>query len=248
VLRLRLFLYLVLIVPGVFCRAQSPLVLNTNSVAPLSTPDYTGLYDLVLKEAFRRIGVDIAIVQLPSERALANVNSGIDDGNFARTAGLNRLYPNLIRVPEKLIDMEFVAFTRDERIRVTDWESLKPYHVGILNGWKILERNVVGTASLIKLKNQQLLFTMLAKGRVDLVVYSRRQGSEVVKARGLKDVRILTPPLAVREMFLYLNSRHQALVPGLTAALREMKRDGSYARFANQALPSVKIGVDSWDD
>ncbi|MBT9536988.1 MAG: hypothetical protein IVZ94_02525, partial [Nitrospirae bacterium] len=54
--------------------ARQVIALNTANDAPNSTKNYKGITDLVLKEAFRRIGYDLKIIRLPSERALINAN------------------------------------------------------------------------------------------------------------------------------------------------------------------------------
>lgn len=176
------------------------LALNTADEAPLSTVDGTGHNDLIIREAFRRVGHQITIVHLPSERALVNANKGIDDGNFVRIAGLDTLYPNLVRVPESITVFEFAAFTKDPSIRIRDWESLKPHNVGIITGWKILEANIVGTRSLTKVSSPKALFELLASDSVDLVVFDRRQGNVFLRNHGLAGIMPLTPLLARQEM------------------------------------------------
>lgn len=225
--------------------AQTTLDLSTYAGSPLSNTDRSGLYDRILTEAFNRIGVKIEITHLPAERSLKNANMGITDGDFVRISGLEKLYPNLVRVPEKIIDFEFVAFSKEHDIKIVDWESCKPFHVGIVRGWKILENNLAEVASLTRVKNQKLLFKLLERNRVDLIVYSRLEGYEVMRQLGMKHIKVFEPPLAVREMFLYLNKKHKSLIPQVDQALKGLKRDGTYEKFVNDTinryLPSEKI-------
>jgi polar amino acid transport system substrate-binding protein len=79
---------------------ETTIVLNTTGNAPLNTPDQQGFVDLVATEAFRRIGVTVKTVKLPAERGLINANQGIHDGEMLRVGGLEKIYPNLIMVPE----------------------------------------------------------------------------------------------------------------------------------------------------
>lgn len=204
------------------------LVLNSADGPPFSRPDESGIIDRVLKEAFRRVGITISIGSCQAERALLNVNEGIDDGTFSRITGMSETYPALVQVPQKLVDFEFVAFTRKVDLETMGWESLKPFDVAIVTGWKILEENVRGTRSLQKVRDQDLLFNLLAKDRVDLVVYSRLGGEHAIRELGLKGIKALEPPLASKEMFLYLNRKHAALVPHVSEALRTMNQDGTY--------------------
>jgi len=219
--------------------AQTTFVLNSDDDPPYATDDFKGICDRVMLEAFRRLGMTLKIARLPSERALVNVNESIDDGNYSRVEGLDKQYPNLIRVPEEIAKFEFVAFTGSLKFRTEKWDSLKPYNVGIVTGWKILENNVLGTKSLVKVNDAAILFNLLKQDRADLVVYDRRQGVLVLKKLNMHGIHVLEPPLAIKSMYPYLNVKHKELVPRLTATLREMKKDGTYANIVDEVLREV---------
>ncbi len=205
-------------------------VLNTFDIYPYSTHEGTGTLDKIVKQAFRRIGQEVRIVCLPSERALNNANKGTDDGDFVRVAGIEKMYPNLVMVPEKLVEFEFTAFAKD-RIRIRGWQSLKPYNVGIITGWKILEKNISGVRSLTEVKDPDTLFALLVNGRTDVVVYDRQLGNALIKKRGFSGVKELGPPLAKRGVYIYMNRRNAGIVPRLAAAIRQMKQDGTFKRI-----------------
>lgn len=214
----------------------APLLITTSMTSPLSNVDMTGFYDQVVIEAFRRAGLPVRIAHLPTERSITNADLGITDGEFPRISGLDSLYPNLIMVPEKIDDFEFVAFTWRNDIQIEDWDSCKPYNVAIVRGWKILETNLADVNSLVSVNNQQNLFTLLGEHRTDMVVYSRFEGQEMIETLGLDSIEVLEPPLAIREMFLYLNRKHLALVPEIEEQLRSMKHDGTYDRILEETL------------
>jgi polar amino acid transport system substrate-binding protein len=217
---LRAYILLLLTISFV-CHAESLITLSTYAGTPLSTPNQSGFYDLVLKEAFSRAGHKINIIQLPAERSITNANEGITDGDFVRISGLTSIYKNIIQVPEKITNFDFVAFSKDPTIKITDWQSAKPYHIGIVRGWKILENNLAGAASLLRVKNQQLLFKLLDKNRANIVVYSRFEGYGVIRQQNLKGVHTLEPPMAIREMYLYLNKQHAQLVPVISQHIKK---------------------------
>ena len=210
------------------------LVLSSVGGQPFSSPDGTGIIDRVLKEAFGRVGIEISIIIVPAERALLNVNDGIEDGNYLRISGMCDKYPELVQVPEKLVVWEFVAFSRKVDVEMKGWENLKPYDVAIITGWKILEENVRDTRSLFKVRDQSILFNLLGRDRVDIVVYSRLGGEAMVRHLGLTGVKALEPPLASREMFLYLNRKHAGLVAPVSEALSRMKEDGAYQNIVSR--------------
>ncbi len=221
---------------------KATIVLNTADSPPDSTPQQTGICDRVLIEAFRRIGVPMEIVNLPSERALTNANRGIDDGNYARIKGMDKLYPNLLRVPENVIKFEFVAFSKKLNFRINGWDSLKPYDVGIIRGWKILEAHLAGARSLTKVKNQKILFALLNADKVDAIVYDRIQGLALLRELKYPGIHIMRPPLTVMDMYLYMNKKHKNLVPLITGAIRNIKKNGTYNKIINEVLNAGSKG------
>ncbi|MDP3540501.1 MAG: transporter substrate-binding domain-containing protein [Azonexus sp.] len=202
------------------------------TVSTNNTPlDRKALQDLS-QEAFRRIGVEFKLVSLPSERSLFAANTGDVDGEGLRVAGLSGQYPNLVQVPEHFIGISFVAFARDATIRLDrGWESLKPYSVAFINGWKMFENNTTGVRVVNKVDKPEQLFRMLEGGRVELALYTRADGVALVRSMGLTSIAPLSPVLKDVDMYLYLNKKHEALVPRLAQALRDMKSDGSYNRI-----------------
>lgn len=208
-------------------QARQTVVLCTIDAPPVTTVAHDGVLDDILREAVRRAGGKLRMVIAPSERGLVNANNGAVDGVSNRIAGLEKAYPNLVRVAEPNLAYEFTAFAK-RPLAVKDWSDLAPLRVGLITGWKILEENV-RAAQIIRADEPGQLFELLAADRVDVVLYERRLGLHHVAAHGIKGVHALEPALARRDMHVYLNARHAALAPRLAAALREMKADGSYS-------------------
>ena len=211
------------------------LVLNEANAPPYNNTDRTGFFDVVAVEAFRRAGFELHLEKLPAERALLLSNSGVADGELNRVAGIEAQYPNLVRVPEKLVDWYFVAFSKDPSIpgRI---EAIRGRTVGLIRGWKIYERALAEAKDVIAADDAEQLFRLLQLDRIEVALYVRFMGLEQIRKLGIKDVRILDPPLYVRETFIYLHHRHADLVPPLAAALRAMKRDGTYQRVYDEKL------------
>lgn len=221
--------------------AEMPLlVLNDTNTAPLTTETGDGFLDIIAREAFRRAGLRLQLVRLPPERGLLNANVGLEDGDLARIAGLEKLYPNLIRVPEKLIDWHFVAFTNKPGLRDAHWATLQPLAVGHIKGWKIYEQNLKQHPQVTATETAEQLFTMLDKNRIDVALYARSMGLALLEKMHIKNVRLIEPLLAEREMFIYLNRRHANKIPALAAALRAIKREGLYARVCREKLEPFK--------
>lgn len=219
--------------------AQLPpasIELNTTGVPPLNTEEKTGFLDLIAAEAFSRIGIQLKTVHLPAERGLLDSNAGLEDGEMSRVNGLDRTYKNLIKVPEKIMDWQFTVFSKTASRIEGGWSGLKPYSTAFITGWKILEQNVPPDVVLTKVKNDTQLFMLLKNNRVDMVIYEKWGGMAQLRTQNIPDARPLNPPLAEREMYIYLHKKHADLVPRLTEALRAMKNDGVYQRIFKETL------------
>lgn len=223
-----IFLALLVSALAGLAQAQAPAITISTNNTPL---DRKALQDLS-QEAFRRIGVDFKLISLPSERSLHAANVGDVDGEGLRVAGLSGQYPNLLQVPERFIGISFVAFSRDATIRLDQgWDSLKPYSIAFITGWKMFENNATMARVVNKVEKPEQLFRMLEGGRIELALYTRADGIALVRSLGLTSIAPLAPALKDVDMYLYLNKKHEALVPRLTQALRDMKSDGSYNRI-----------------
>ena len=206
------------------------LTLSTNN-----TPLDRKALEQLSQESLRRIGVDLKLVSLPSERSLTAANLGEVDGEGLRVGGLggpDGPYPNLIQVPERFVRISFVAFSKNATISLDNgWDSLKPYRIAFINGWKMFEANAQGARVVHKVDKPEQLFRMLEEGRADLALYTRADGVLMARNPGLPAIAPLSPALKEVDMYLYLHKKHQALVPKLTQAIRDLKADGSYNRI-----------------
>ena len=72
----------------------------------IGTTDVLDVGSQISHQAFRRSGIEIIFSELPGERALLNVSARIDDGDIGRIAGLEKVYPNLVCVPESMLEID----------------------------------------------------------------------------------------------------------------------------------------------
>lgn len=209
----------------------------TITVSTNNTPLDRQVLQKLSKEAFSRIGVNFKLTSLPSERSLKAANAGEIDGEGLRVGGLSSKYPNLIQVPERYVGISFVAFSTDATIKLNGWNSLKPYRVGFITGWKMFEAKASGARVVNKVDTPGQLFKMLEAGRIDLALYTKADGIVFVKGKGYSTIGPLVPSLKDVDMFLYLNKKHKALVDKLATAIRDIKADGTY----NKILSTINI-------
>lgn len=233
-------LSLSLISSALYAETTPTLVLNDANSAPFTNEAGTGLVDVVAREAFRRAGLQLKLIRLPAERALLNANAGIDDGEVSRIAGMEKAYPNLMPVPEKLVDHHFVAFTRNAKLKHATWDSVAPFSVGYIRGYKIIENSLPPETRTTTTTDAEQLLTMLDKGRVDIAIYRRWEGIALAKKMGIENIHIIEPSLAEKEIFIYLHKRHADKVPKIAAALRDIRAEGMFARACREAFSAFK--------
>jgi polar amino acid transport system substrate-binding protein len=217
--------------------ADETIVFNSSYSPPYSTPDGSGILDRIIFEVGRRIGRQTAVVQVPAERSLRDANSGFVDGDIARIRGIEEAYPNLVMVDVAIIEhRDFVAFAVEDIPFSGRWSDLDDFHVGYVRGWKIIENNLQSPASAVGVPSTDALFEMLGAGRIDVAVSARLDGLAVAAEKHLAEVRVLEPPFSSLRLYPYLHSSLGAVVPDFERALREMKRDGTFARIYREGM------------
>jgi len=218
-------------------QAADTLVLTSGVLAPYTTPDHKGFLDQLIAAVFREAGVQAEVLIYPTatERGMLNANEGVDDGLAMRIAGLEKQYPNLIRVPEEVAVNDFVAITTQHRFPTPSRDSLSPYVVTYIIGWKVFEANVPKGKELTLVRDAEQLFILLDRGRADVALYERWQGMAQTRIMDIK-AQVMEPPLVRTKMYMYLHKKHAALVPRVAEALVKLKKNGTYQRIFDTTL------------
>ncbi|ARJ66811.1 hypothetical protein WV31_14590 [Magnetospirillum sp. ME-1] len=179
----------------------------------------------VVREAYRRIGLEAAADLRPNERAIISADSGDTDGDTMRMAGLESRYPNLVRVAEPVMTFDTIAFTAGLSFPVTGWESLRPYSICVVRGFKLGEAATEGMTRELVATNGAAL-RMLKAGHCQVAALGEAVWLTVEELK-LGPVRALNTPVAVTPLYHYVNARHAHLAPKLAEALKTMRRDGT---------------------
>lgn len=183
----------------------------------------------ILKNAYQKIGITAEIQELPGTRGLIYSNGAITDGEAFRIAGMEQNFPNLCRIEVPICTHSLYLFVKKGReFNVNGWASIpKDYRIGHQSGIQIIEKNIQQhqiRAEPVRFSGQ--LFTMLEFGRVDAVIEGKYQ--RVLSAQELEAENMvrLEPALHSHPLYHYLHVKHAALIPQITAVLREMQRSG----------------------
>ena len=231
---------ILVVVCSLAAQAETPLSINTGFRPPVSD-----IYRLVIEEAFDRAEVAVDFREVAAERSIALANDGIDGGDCCRIAEIDQLYPNLLRVPVPVIDIDFVAFSRSPSLQLTkdeDWNALKPFEVGVVSGWKLLEVGLAEhpPAKIYTVSSPASLFSMLDKGRIQVATIGRLVGYRTILDMELSGIRVAEPPLVSRPLYLFLHRRHEELVPKLAKALQAMRNEGILDQYYMQIVEPLE--------
>jgi len=211
------------------------IVLNDTNKLPYTTKNKNGFLDVVMAEAFKRIGFKLIMVRLPAERGLLGANEGIVDGELNRIAGIQKVYKNLIPVPEKIRNSDFCVLSKKSNI-INSPEVLGQHVVGYIKGWKIYEKMMAGSDNVITTDNPQQLFRLLKINRIDAALYTCMQGFIIAKELNIENMKILEPRIKQREMFMYLNKKHEHIIPAISKALKDIRREGLYDQLYKEKI------------
>jgi polar amino acid transport system substrate-binding protein len=166
---------------------------------------------------------------LPNERGIISANNGDTDGDTMRMAGLESKYGNLVRVPEPVILLNIVAFTAGLQFRVEGWESLRPYSLCIVRGFKLGETRTEGMHRELP-STAEAALRMVKAGHCQVATMGEALWLLVDELK-LGPLRSLDTPVETTPLYHYVNARHAGLVPKLSETLKAMRQDGTIDRI-----------------
>ena len=208
---------------------------------------------LIYREAFSRVGRDVAFVDYPAARASVELDVGSIDGEGGRPLSYADSSKNIVRLRVPLFAVTYVAIgRRGELPTVSSWDSLKDfkgvvaYKAGVYTTSTQLPR-VLPVNRLIGLPETDRGLKMVALGRSDLYV-----DEELTILSALADAELATLPLARAgvlgniDVYGYLHQRHAALAVRLGDVLALMQKQGDIERLRRQVEKEFLISPDRW--
>lgn len=217
------------IFPGAAWPAQEVVL-----VTPVNSID-TVISEVILRQAYQRLGLEPLIRKYPAERAMQLADEGRVDGEVQRIDGIDGKYPNLIQVYPAINYIEGTVFSRDTEFTVNGWASLEPYRIGIIRGIKFAERDTAGM-DVQRAGDYERLFRMLENQRFEIVVSPGINGECHIRRLGIEGIDKLEPAIMRFELFHYLHRDNADLVPDFSAVLEEMRISGELERIRQHVI------------
>jgi ABC-type amino acid transport substrate-binding protein len=203
-------------------------------VTPINSVD-TVISEVVLREAYRRIGIAVVIRKYPAERALQMADRGEVAGEVQRIDGINRKYKNLIQLRPPINFIEGTVFTKSVTFDVTGWDSLRDYRIGVIRGIKFAERHTQGMKTYA-VGGYERLFHMLAAGRFQIAISPRFNGLYQIRRLQIAGLKDLSPAVMRFDLFHYLHRSQADLAARLEPVLRAMAASGALATLRRHVI------------
>lgn len=193
----------------------------------------------IMREGYRRIGMNVSFRYLPFLRSIDEANSGILDASAARTMVAARGYSNLIPVPVPLFKLSYSAVTTKPGIKINSFDNTVDYTIGIQRGNMAAIMAAESAGNQVYLFNSMVgAFNMLEAGRLDMIVMDATIASHIAKSIGHGAI-LLSEPLYSVLSYHFLNKKHKGLVPKLAHAFKGMYEDGTAKQLMGKYLPMM---------
>ena len=183
--------------------------------------------------AFQRIGVTAVIREVSPERSAVLANEGRTDGDVGRSSGLDKTYPNLVQVPEPIYQYVPTAFSYKRFDVAGSWDSLRSHTVCIRRGLRQTDQRTKDLTRQV-LADEATMLRMLAAGGCDVAIMERNNALARAAMAAEPPLLRLLPPMEVMPLYIYLHKSHAGLVPKLSAALRQMRADGTMHKLLGE--------------
>lgn len=187
----------------------------------------------ILKEAYSSIGVSIDLEEFPPERFQVMGDLGRTEGILFGGESISKKFTNLAKIPVPLGYDDIVVFTKDVSFTVKNWDSLRPYKIGIMIGMPEIEK-FTARMRIEAVANPRQLFLKLDQNRTDIVVLPKLLGMKTLKEMKLSSIKILPGRVDRWGLYHYLH-KDSKLIPEITKALEKMNDNGRI-KFYNQQM------------
>jgi hypothetical protein len=206
---------------------------------------------LIWREAFRQLDIEVNIETFPPLRGSMEADAGMVDGELARAREYGDKHPNLIRVEESSMLVTASAYTTDPGLQIKSWADLgdHAYRVEYRLGYAVIKARLEGVVpkdNLSATSNSEQGLKKLALGRSDIYVDIEEYvlpvlAREKFRTNGIRRAGRLESAV----LYLYLHKKNAALVPRLTAIMHQMKTSGQLDQLKMRAREIDNIAANA---
>lgn len=196
----------------------------------------------VLTEIYRDLGYRAVFNHIPARRSLQSTNDGLTDAEIFRVAGLSAEYPNLVRIKAPLFEVEHFVFTLEKNseaeIAINEYDDLNQVKLGFFSGHKYAENLLAQhakEATSISVADNEQLFGMLMKGRIDGVITTQAMVDEAMRRYPAMKLKRQDIELPTTHLYHYINRKHKDLRFAINKKIKQYHRKGKIEALLKQA-------------
>ena len=227
------FLKLLLIIFLFVALTQLPVWAQTgNTVKVAMSDDQSIILERVLYTALRRAGYQMVSNKTGMRTAIADVNYGDAAILPTQTDGWDRMYPNLIKVPIAIDNVEYAAYTRSiNNYPISKWADITGLKLGFRWQNEYIANNVsrANASKLITVNDITQLWDSLLNRETDVIILPRMPYFEYKLPQGIKRNGYVER----QSVYSYVNNRYSDLVPLLEKAYNDMFEEGIIDKIHN---------------
>jgi len=192
--------------------------------------DHSIIIERILYTALKRSGYQMVSTITGMRTAVADVNYGDAAVLPTQTDGWDRLYPNLVKVPVAIDNVEYTAYSRsNESYHFSRWSDMSGLRIGYRWQNEYIANNIsrARAGNLVTVTTLPQLWNSLLNGDTDVIMLPRMSHFEYRFPHGIKTAGVVEQ----QPVYTYVNNGHRYLVPLLEKAYSEMKDEGIINRI-----------------
>ncbi|MCJ8313892.1 MAG: hypothetical protein HRU38_04890 [Saccharospirillaceae bacterium] len=184
-----------------------------------------------LKEAYRRIGIDVQIDIVPGERAVRRSISGYYQGLDARAINPTN-FKNLIPVMVPLYSSNHInAYSLRDLGPINSYQDLEKWVVVFPIGMQLNKKiiKIVPNLKTFIAPDFTVLFSALEHNRADIMIMSGQVIQTIFKeSEYTRLIQLNKEPLETINVYHHIHTSYSDLVPQLEIVIQQMKLEGYF--------------------
>ncbi|WP_026374913.1 hypothetical protein [Aestuariibacter salexigens] len=208
------------------------IAVNDSYSAKVGKSEITALF----AHMYAPLGITPTVNFYPSRRGLQLANEGLLDAEAGRIPDVISLYPNLIAVPEYMIEHQGAFFCKDARL----CKKQKDHAYAIIRGYRG-GKSYCESQRLICLfdATPDFLRSALVNGAIDAIIGSKTTTLNLLCESGIRTVYFRNEERLKLASYHVLHKRHEDKIDLLAKSIKDMREQGVFDAFVakSSALP-----------
>lgn len=191
---------------------------------PSNTPQAAYVIEL-LSAVYKQHGYNIALIDFPSDKALNAANEGILDGQLGRISDIERLYPNLVRLPTPLFNFNLLLINK--RNKCTDCQINQFKSVSIVSNYVAATtylKSMNFQGDIVDVHSIKTQLALLNQNKIDSIIVLDFQLNTQVGSLSGEEYQIQI--INKTNSYHFLHNKNPELVEKISLTLQAFEKNG----------------------